>query len=162
MTFFAFFACSLPLHASRRVPVQLPLSPVHRGARSIEESVWGLWKSTLACGRGAGVRGESGLADSEVGVLLAQQHHCHWRFSSPLPRASPQNPGQRRFLSSYHFISSLQKGKKKNPILSGSGASFVLTSALQNSHKCSSIRLMPSLWVILCLMLVRGKLPEQI
>lgn len=148
----------------RRVPVlvQLPLSPVRRGACYISKGICGGGRAHWWCGRGAGVRGSQGWLIQRWGVLLAQQHHCHWRFSSPLLRVSPQNPGQRRFLSSYHFISSLQKKQQKKNILSGNGASFVLTSSRQNSHKRSSIHLMPSLWVILCLMLVRGKLPEQI
>lgn len=151
----------------RRVPVpRRPRPTSFESGCYVEKSICGCGRAHWGCGRGAGVRGSQGWLIQRWGG------GCCWHngttvtggFRLLFPRVSPQNPGQRRFLSSYHFISSLPKKKKNNilPGLSGDGASFVLTSSRQNSHKCSSIHLMPSLWVILCLMLVRGKLPEQI
>lgn len=151
----------------RRVPVpRRPRPTSFESGCYVEKSICGCGRAHWGCGRGAGVRGSQGwliqrggggtvgtTAPLSLEVFVSSSPACHRKI-----RVSGA--------SSAATTSSLvcQKKKKNNilPGLSGDGASFVLTSSRQNSHKCSSIHLMPSLWVILCLMLVRGKLPEQI
>lgn len=103
VTFLAFFVRSLPCHTCMEM---LQSSPHHSQIAFESGSLWFILKNICGCGSAQGCVGmeqaerESVLADSEVGVLLVQQHRCHSSFSSPLPRVSRQNRGQRRFLSS--------------------------------------------------------------